>query len=191
MSGVTTSYKRREVDAQVEGAKPDPNGPVWTSNPSTQSSLSNQYWMITFADLYERLDATTSTNRKVAAMVDYFGVAPPGDAAWAVFFLSGNRCKRLVRSGDLRLWMQEETGLPDWLVEDCYSTAGDLAETISLLLDQPDLSTDGSHGRGKVSVRASARGSVLRSADRSSDAVEAFELTGESVAERADRKSVV
>ena len=42
-----------------------------------------------FADLYDALDATTSTNEKVAAMRAYFAEAPPADAAWAVFFLTG------------------------------------------------------------------------------------------------------
>ena len=46
-----------------------------------------------FADLYDALDATTSTNAKVAAMRAYFAQAPPADAAWAVFFLTGARLK--------------------------------------------------------------------------------------------------
>ena len=34
-----------------------------------------------FTDLYWRLDATTSTLEKVAALRDYFAAAPPADAA--------------------------------------------------------------------------------------------------------------
>ena len=37
-----------------------------------------------FADLYEAIDRTTSTNGKVAALVDYLRDAPPADAAWAL-----------------------------------------------------------------------------------------------------------
>ena len=37
--------------------------------------------MRVFAELYDEIDTTTSTNLKVAAMVRYFGSAPPGDAA--------------------------------------------------------------------------------------------------------------
>ena len=36
--------------------------------------------MKAFAELYRRMDETTSTNRKVDAMVDYFRQAPAEDA---------------------------------------------------------------------------------------------------------------
>ena len=49
-----------------------------------------------FASLFAAIDQTTSTNAKVEAMVAYFATAPAGDAAWAVFFLTGRRLKRLV-----------------------------------------------------------------------------------------------
>ena len=49
-----------------------------------------------FAELFRALDETTSTNAKVAAMVDYFRGVAPEDGAWAVYFLSGRRLKRLV-----------------------------------------------------------------------------------------------
>jgi len=44
-----------------------------------------------FAHLYRRLDETTSTNRKIAAMADYFRRAPAADAIWAVRFLIGRK----------------------------------------------------------------------------------------------------
>ncbi|MEO0997599.1 MAG: ATP-dependent DNA ligase [Pseudomonadota bacterium] len=86
-----------------------------------------------FAALYEALDATTSTNRKVRAMADYFRAAPPRDAAWALYFLSGRRLKRLVGAGRLRDALKGAVDLPDWLVDECYAHVGDLAETIALL----------------------------------------------------------
>lgn len=88
-----------------------------------------------FADLYAELDATTKTNAKIDAMAAYFGDAPAADAAWAVYFLTGERLKRLLGSRHLRQWAMEETGLPVWLVEDSYSAVGDTAETVALLLD--------------------------------------------------------
>jgi DNA ligase-1 len=88
-----------------------------------------------FADLYDAIDRTTSTNAKVAALVTYLGEAPPADAAWALFFLTGRRLKRHVPARSLHSWTLELTGLPEWLVEECYSIAGDFAEAISLLLD--------------------------------------------------------
>ena len=91
-----------------------------------------------FAELFVRLDQTTSTNEKVAAMVEYFDRAQPEDAAWAIHFLCGRRLKRLVKRADFRSWLAEETGHPDWLVEESYASVGDLAETITLLLPEPD-----------------------------------------------------
>lgn len=89
-----------------------------------------------FAALYDAIDATTGTQKKVAALADYFRDAPPADAAWAVAFLTGRRPKRLVRAPDLRLWAAEAAGIPDWLFDESYAQAGDLAETISLLLPE-------------------------------------------------------
>lgn len=88
-----------------------------------------------FAALYEVLDRTTSTHEKVAALAAYFAEAPAEDTAWAVFFLTGRRLKRLLPARLLASWAMEETAVPEWLFEDSYSSVGDLAETISLLLD--------------------------------------------------------
>jgi len=93
--------------------------------------------MDAFSRLYQTLDQTTSTNAKVAAMVAYFDAAPARDAAWAVYFLSGRRLKRLVGSARLREWLVELSELPPWLVEETYASVGDLAETIALLLARP------------------------------------------------------
>jgi len=89
-----------------------------------------------FAALYEAIDATTSTNAKVAAMVAYFSEAPPTDAAWAVFFLTGRRLKRLVPYAAINDWVLAATGLEAWLLGECYAVVGDGAETAALVLDQ-------------------------------------------------------
>jgi DNA ligase 1 len=88
-----------------------------------------------FATLYEALDRTTSTNEKVAALVSYFSSAPPEDAAWAVWFLTGRRLKRFLGGRLLAGWALAEAVVPDWLFEESYASVGDLAETISLVLD--------------------------------------------------------
>jgi DNA ligase-1 len=87
-----------------------------------------------FAQLFNRLDETTSTNRKIAALVDYFGQAPPADAIWAVHFLTGRRPKRLIPTRKLRQWAAELARIPDWLFDASYDLVGDLAETIALVL---------------------------------------------------------
>ena len=89
-----------------------------------------------FARLFDEIDRTTSTNAKVAAMRAYFGSAPPADAAWAVFFLTGRRLKRLVPSAAIRDWTLAATGLAEWMLGECYSVVGDGAETAALVLDQ-------------------------------------------------------
>jgi DNA ligase-1 len=88
-----------------------------------------------FADLYEALDSTTSTLAKVGAMARYFREAPARDAAWALWFLTGRRPKRLLGVRALVGWTLELTRTPDWLFGECYAVVGDLAECIALLLD--------------------------------------------------------
>jgi DNA ligase-1 len=97
--------------------------------------------MKAFAALFDTIDATTATNEKVAALVDYFRVATPADAAWAAALLLGRRPKRLVKAGDLRTWGAEAAAVPSWLFEECYAQAGDLAETIALLVTDDPLTT--------------------------------------------------
>ncbi len=89
-----------------------------------------------FAALFSALDQTTSTNDKVAAMVRYFSEAPPGDAAWAVFFLTGRRLKRLLPWAAVGDWTLAATALEPWLLEECWAAVGDGAETAALILDQ-------------------------------------------------------
>jgi DNA ligase 1 len=87
-----------------------------------------------FAQLYTRLDETTRTNEKVAALEAYFRSAAAKDAAWALAFLTGHRLRRAVKTSHMRQWTAEAAGLPLWMVEECYDTVGDLAETLALLL---------------------------------------------------------
>ncbi|MCY7306267.1 MAG: ATP-dependent DNA ligase [Rhodoferax sp.] len=100
--------------------------------------------MKAFADLYARLDATTSSNAKLLALQQYFHAAPQADAAWAVFFLAGGRPRQLVASKLLRQMALDAAGLPEWLFDESYQAVGDLAETIALLLpESQQLSEDG------------------------------------------------
>ena len=94
-----------------------------------------------FAALYERLDRSTATNDRLAALVDYFAAAPAADAAWAAWLLSGGKVggarQKIATTTELRQWLSELTGTPMWLVEDSHAHVGDLAETLALLLDDP------------------------------------------------------
>lgn len=90
--------------------------------------------MKAFARLFAELDETNRTSEKVAAMAGYFAAVPPADAAWAVYFLSGGRPKRLIPVRRLSTWAMAEAGIPEWLFDECYDAVGDLAETIAHLL---------------------------------------------------------
>ena len=95
-----------------------------------------------FARLFSEIDSTTRTNAKVDAMSRYFSDASPDDGAWAVYFLSGGRPKRLVPVRRLAAWAMEVSGIAEWLFEESYHAVGDLAETIALLLPESAESSD-------------------------------------------------
>ncbi len=87
-----------------------------------------------FAELFIALDRTTKTNEKIAALSSYFVNAPKRDAAWALFFLTGNTITRPASTRTLRSWVAEATNVPLWLLEESYHVVGDLAETFALIL---------------------------------------------------------
>ncbi len=93
-----------------------------------------------FTEVFIKMDQTTSSNSKVAALREYFETTPAEDAVWALYFLTGGKVSRVAPTRDLRSWMSKATGLPLWLVEDCYDRVGDLAETLALLMPDPDQS---------------------------------------------------
>lgn len=104
------------------------------------------------ARLFAALDATTSTHAKVAAIRAYIVAcggdeqheARPHDLAWALFFLSGRRFKRLVGARELMVWLEHACGFPSWLIEDSLAVVGDFAETAALLLDAREHERDAS-----------------------------------------------
>lgn len=91
-----------------------------------------------FAELFHALDRSTKSSRKRQALVDYFRTAPPEDAAYAIATLCGQRPRRAVNATRLREAAALQTGLPEWLIEQTYHHVGDLAETIALLLPEPN-----------------------------------------------------
>lgn len=87
-----------------------------------------------FTQLFQAVDATPSTHAKVAALGQYFAIADPRDAVWALHLLLGKTRKRLVTSRMLRQAFLHISAIPEWLFEDSYAHVGDSAETIALLL---------------------------------------------------------
>ena len=88
-----------------------------------------------FAALYRRLDQTQSTLQKVQAMVDYLDAVDDEDAAWSVFFLSGEQRPQPVKRASMVTWALEFAGVERWMYDACYTAVGDQGETLSLLID--------------------------------------------------------
>lgn len=95
-----------------------------------------------FANLFRALEQTTATNEKVAALQAYFSSAPAEDAAWALHFLLGRGTPRAASTPLLMQWVAAESRYPVWLVEECRDAAGDLAETLSLLMPETSAGLD-------------------------------------------------
>ena len=87
-----------------------------------------------FTQLFQEVDATTSTNEKVRALTAYFNDADPADKVWALYLLLGKTRKRIVTSRVLREVFLQISDIPEWLFKDSYSQVGDSAEVIALLL---------------------------------------------------------
>ena len=87
-----------------------------------------------FAALFDSIDRTTKTNEKLSALVSYYRECDHADAAWATYFLCGNKLQQLVPTKRLRNWAAEEANIPTWLFEESYHAVGDLAETLTLIV---------------------------------------------------------
>jgi DNA ligase-1 len=96
-----------------------------------------------FATLVKVLGSSTKTNDKLQALSDYFAVANDKDKVWVIAIFSGRRPRRSVNSRLLSEWCMEIAGLPSWLFTESYSTVGDLAETIALLLPEQTMAVQG------------------------------------------------
>jgi DNA ligase-1 len=95
-----------------------------------------------FARLYARLDQTTKTSAKIAALADYLRQAGDEDRLWTVALFSGRRPRRTIMAAALRGWAAEAAGLPLWLIEEAHGVVGDLSETIALVLPPPSRQDD-------------------------------------------------
>ena len=87
-----------------------------------------------FAQLFDQLDRTTKTLKKVEYLVSYLNEADDQDKLWTIAILSHRRPKRTVKTSLLRTWASEIANVPLWLFEESYHIVGDLAETIALVL---------------------------------------------------------
>lgn len=87
-----------------------------------------------FSQLFQELEQTTKTNKRIAALKTYFDTAPDEDKLWTVALFTSRRPRRTVSTTNMRQWAAEESGVSLWLFEEAYHNVGDLAETISLMV---------------------------------------------------------
>ncbi len=133
-----------------------------------------------FARLFTRIDQSTKTSVKVAALAEYFATAPDADRLWTIALFSGRRPRRAVTTTRLREWAAEAAGYPLWLFEEAYPVVGDLAETIALFL--PPGRAESDHGlthwinmlRGLSDVDEAARKDAVLSAWNELDTTSRF-----------------
>ena len=95
-----------------------------------------------FSKLFLSIDGSTKTTVKINALVEYFLAAPEEDKLWTIALFSHRRPKRTISTTLLRQWAAEIADIPFWLFEESYHTVGDLAETISLLVNSKGRSSD-------------------------------------------------
>jgi DNA ligase-1 len=98
--------------------------------------------MKNFAALFSSLDQTNKTKAKVGILKDYFNKVSDKDKIWTLALFSGRKPKRPVNTTLLKNWAIETSEIPAWLFDESYHVAGDLAETISLLLPFPEYTSD-------------------------------------------------
>ncbi len=98
--------------------------------------------MRAFARLYQRIDETTKTNDKVSAIREYFAGASNADAAYAIYFLLGNKLKPSLPTRIIRQAAASSAEIPDWLFEETYQWVGDLAETAAAMAKGTSVSCD-------------------------------------------------
>ena len=89
-----------------------------------------------FVQLIREIDAQTSSNKRIQAVVNYFAKVSDEDKIWCIALFTGKRPNRALKSSLLRQWAAEISGIPDWLFEESYHIVGDLAETMALVLPE-------------------------------------------------------
>jgi DNA ligase-1 len=94
--------------------------------------------MSAFTELVQALDETNKTSGKLEALARFFSSAPDAEKLWMLAVFSGKRPRRILSSGKLRTWAGQYAGIPPWLMATCHGVAGDLAETVSLVLPPPE-----------------------------------------------------
>jgi DNA ligase-1 len=95
-----------------------------------------------FANLIHDLSVTNSLSEKKFLLLNYFSNAEDNDKLWALALLFGKKPKKTINTTQLKQYCIELTGIQEWLFETSYQMVGDLAETISLFINNQKIKAD-------------------------------------------------
>ncbi|RZK49291.1 MAG: ATP-dependent DNA ligase [Pedobacter sp.] len=112
--------------------------------------------MKAFANLIYTLDSTNKNTAKMEAIQDFFKTAEDADKLSFLALFTGKKPKQVIKTRDLKTWVQELLNLPEWLFLEAYASVGDLGETISLLLPAPEVYQDISLSHWMQAIKALA-----------------------------------
>jgi len=91
-----------------------------------------------FTKLILGLLGAVKNEDKTEIIINYLSIARNEDKLWMIYLLTGGKIKKCVSAEIIRKCALEHTALPVWLFDECLQRVGDLPETISLLIQQPE-----------------------------------------------------
>ncbi len=90
--------------------------------------------MKVLAKLINVLDSSNKTNSKILAIEEFLTESTEMDKYWFMRLFTGKRPRRSVKTSILRHLAVQYCQIPEWLFQESYTTVGDLAETIALII---------------------------------------------------------
>ncbi len=84
-----------------------------------------------FSRFLQNWESSDSLHEKAQLLKRTLLAASEADAAWALFWLASGKIKTELRASDWQAWGRAQSGLPDWLWEECHAAAGDWAEVVA------------------------------------------------------------
>lgn len=94
--------------------------------------------MTDFSELFSALQRPGSQELKQNLIGQFFFESDPDEKMRGLFLLSGRKIKRPVSASKLREIISDSVGIERWLFDECEKSTGNLAETITLMIDDPE-----------------------------------------------------
>ncbi len=129
----------------------------------------------------ELFAASENKARQLDLLKKYFASQDPENGAWAVYLLKGQKEQKgnkgssvLIKMSGLRRLAEKEAGISSWLFDQCQAETNDLAETIALLLPEPE---DSQGQELRLSeLMSTVYGSYLKKSDKELRAIKKAEV---------------